>query len=159
MPINITTLSNTIPESDAIPEQAKKLKNTKKKIENKNTPVSFTYKNLTTNPEAINIAYDDLIKDHIECAFIDFRRVFTGKTPEKKIVWKGDVSELYYFIKLLYTEYKVLGDLKQMHWKIVANCFIFQNDEKIVPSNIRIQKKPIAEKKATFIEKVAKRFI
>ncbi len=54
-------------------------------------------------------------------------RLFTGKIPEEKILWIGDIDSFKYFIKLLEDEEKIykLGKKKTLTLK---NCFILQKN-------------------------------
>jgi len=106
---------------------------------------SFTYKKLSKNSESLNDLCDSLKKNKMiadDTTTIYFKKVFSGKEIAQPIVWVGNSSEFYYFIHLLYAEYKLVDDLKQKQWKVACQCFIQPDDIKFEPSKLRLLKKP-----------------
>ena len=72
----------------------------------------------------------------------DFKKVFSGKQITKHINWTGNSSELYYFIKLLHNDYRLVENMKQQHWKIACACFVQEDDTPFEYSKVRGLKKP-----------------
>jgi hypothetical protein len=106
---------------------------------------SFTYKKLSKNAESLNDLCDSLKKNKLiadDTTTINFKKVFSGKEIAQPIIWTGNPSELYYFIHLIYTEYKLVDDLKQKQWKVTCLCFIQPNGIKFESSKLRPLKKP-----------------
>jgi len=89
-------------------------------------PVSFEYINNSTQPDAIEDLYDNLKKNKFIHSKTDkriFRKLFSSRTPDKKIKWTGKISELYYFIILIHLRKKSIKPLGNDIWKVTANCF------------------------------------
>jgi hypothetical protein len=106
---------------------------------------SFTYKKLSKNAESLNDLYDCLKKNKLiadDTTTINFKKIFSGKEIAQPVIWTGNPSELYYFIHLIYTEYKLVDDLKQKQWKVACLCFIQPNGIKFESSKLRPLKKP-----------------
>lgn len=106
---------------------------------------SFTYKKLSTNVENLNDLGDCLKKNKLiadDTSTIIFKKIFSGKEISQPVVWTGNPSEFYYFIHLIYSEYKLVDDLKQKQWKVACLCFIQPNGIKFDPSKLRLLKKP-----------------
>ena len=89
-----------------------------------------------------------------------FNKIFSGEVVKTKVVWTGGISALYYFVKLICIDNKVVGDLNDQHWKVATKCFEL-NDEKnkgsFTPEKIKGSKKPKIlapkiEKAASFLE-------
>jgi hypothetical protein len=88
---------------------------------------SFTYKQLPTNPDKLTDLCDSLKKNNFiskDTKVSSFKKVFSGDEIKTPVIWTGNVSEFYYFIKLLYTKHKMVDDLKQNQWKVACICFI-----------------------------------
>lgn len=88
---------------------------------------SFTYKQFSTSPDKLTDLCDSLKKNNFiskETQLSSFRKIFSGEKIKTPIVWTGNVSEFYYFVKLLYTKHKLVADLKQNQWKVACKCFI-----------------------------------
>ncbi len=73
---------------------------------------------------------------------LDFTKLFTGKHPQKKILWTGSKGELKCFIDLLFSMKKIeMG--KNRKWKITANNFTLpQPYGDFSADNIKDAKKP-----------------
>lgn len=88
---------------------------------------SFTYKQFSTSPDKLTDLCDSLKKNNFiskETQLSNFRKIFSGDEIKTPVIWTGNVSEFYYFIKLLYTKHKLVADLKQNQWKVACKCFI-----------------------------------
>jgi len=106
---------------------------------------SFTYKKLSKNAESLNDLCDCLKKNKLiadDTSTINFKKVFSGKEIAQPVIWTGNPSEFYYFIHLIYSEYKLVDNLKQKQWKVACQCFIQPDDIKFDPSKLRLLKKP-----------------
>jgi len=106
---------------------------------------SFTYKKLSKNAESLNDLYDCLKKNKLiadDTTTINFKKIFSGKEIAQPVIWTGNPSEFYYFIHLIYSEYKLVEDLKQKQWKVACQCFIQPDGIKFDPSKLRHLKKP-----------------
>ena len=113
-----------LPDDNTTPIHTKAEPSVKKNA--KVIPVSFEYINHTTQPDAIDDLYDNLKKNRFIYAKTDkriFRKVFTARTPEKKIKWTGNISELHYFIKFIHLRNKSIQYLGNNIWKVTAKCF------------------------------------
>jgi len=53
-----------------------------------------------------------------------FRKIFSGEVIEKRVIWTGNRSELYYMVKRLYVDLKLVEDLKQQQWAVTVKCFV-----------------------------------
>jgi len=121
----------------------------KPKVKSKTKYHSFTYKNINTGLSQLTdlmnaLKRKVLIADDTELAV--FRKVFSGVSIENPIVWKGNISELSYFIKQLHNELKYVEDLKQQQWVVTINCFIQENGEQYNRKKLRTQKVPSTSK-------------
>ncbi len=88
---------------------------------------SFTYRQFSTSPDKLTDICDSLKKNNFiskETQLSNFRKIFSGDEIKTPVIWTGNVSEFYYFIKLLYTKHKLVADLKQNQWKVACKCFI-----------------------------------
>lgn len=106
---------------------------------------SFTYIHLSKSPDKLNDLCDSLKKFGLiagDTTFNHFKRIFLGKEIIQPAVWTGSPSEFYYFIRLIYTEYKLVGDLKQQQWKVACQCFVPALGSTFDFSAIRLLKKP-----------------
>ncbi len=108
-------------------------------------PDAYTYINFNTNISAIT----DLLEFLKKNAFIaedtrisDFRNIFNNKKPVSPIRWKGNLSELTHFIKLLHLEKKLILPLKNNVWKITAGLFIDAKGKIFDSSRFKGQKIP-----------------
>ncbi|SNR46035.1 hypothetical protein SAMN06265371_103230 [Lutibacter agarilyticus] len=71
-----------------------------------------------------------------------FRRIFSGEEVEVKIVWRGKISALSYFIKYLHNHSKKVEYLKQEHWEVTIDCFVMEDNEPLDRNKLRRAKKP-----------------
>lgn len=106
---------------------------------------SFSYKQLATNPDKLTDLHDSLKLHNFiaqSTTLANFKRVFSNKKIVTPIVWTGNLSELYFFIKLIYKEHKLVEDLKQKQWEITCICFVKQDGQPFERSKFRTQKRP-----------------
>jgi hypothetical protein len=106
---------------------------------------SFTYKQYDTNPDNLKDLHDSLKKNNFissETSLPAFKRIFSGKEVTTPIVWTGNLSELYYFIKLIHNDKKYVEDLKQKQWEVTCSCFVQENEIPFDRSKFRSQKRP-----------------
>lgn len=110
---------------------------------------SFTYINNLTGQSNLTALKESLISKGFianDTDLKDFRKVFSGETIEKPIVWTGKISELSYFIKQLHNELKFVKDLKQQQWLVAINCFVQENGEPYIRTRLKNQKVPTTSK-------------
>jgi len=74
----------------------------------------------------------ELRKNMIDNSLIDentnlskFIRIFSGKKVYNKVVWKGNKSQLHYFVKYLNSIHPSFIDKKDYKWEIAMKCFDF----------------------------------
>lgn len=88
---------------------------------------SFTYKQFIKHPDKLTDLCDSLKKNNFICKetqLSNFKKAFSGDEIKTPVIWTGNVSEFYYFIKLLYLKQNLVLDLKQNQWKVACKCFI-----------------------------------
>lgn len=88
---------------------------------------SFTYINNLTGQTQLTDLMNALKRKNLidnSTDLKDFRKVFSGETIEKPIVWTGNISELYYFISQLHNKLKLVVNLKQKQWEVTTICFV-----------------------------------
>lgn len=110
---------------------------------------SFTYINNLLGQSNLTGLKDSLIRKELiasDTDLKDFRKVFSGETIEKPIVWTGKISELHYFISQLHNKLKLVENLKQKQWEVAINCFIQENGEPYVRTKLKNQKVPATSK-------------
>lgn len=121
------------------------LTNKPKPKKNSNIQQSFKYLSFDTNPDAITNLRDSLIKNNFideNTKLTDFKKVFSGGEINSKIIWKGNISELSFFIKNLIMDKNSIQDLKLKHWKVTINCFVMDDESEITTANLRGAKLP-----------------
>ena len=106
---------------------------------------SFTYKQLPTNPDKLTDLWDSLKLNHFiskSTTLLNFKKVFSGNDIKTPIEWTGNISELFYFIKLIYSEHKLVYDLKQKQWEVTCLCFVDAEGKSFDRSKFRSLKRP-----------------
>mgnify|MGYP005819954657 CR=1 FL=1 len=106
---------------------------------------SFSYKQYNKNPQKLVDLWDSLKLNNFICdetPIASFKKVFSGTKISSPIVWTGNPSEFYYFIKLIHNDYELVKDLKQKQWKVACKCFINKNGDSFEPGRVRLLKKP-----------------
>lgn len=148
----ITEIPEIIPIEEDLP-----IENVKKST-SRNDNLSFLYKNLDTNPEAVTDLYNSL-RDVVrlidsQTRLTDFKKMFSGKAVVNPIIWTGTPTELYYFIKYIHNIQKSVEDAKKQQWKITCHCFIGENNVCFDKSKLKSLKDPNPQSIAK-IEKAA----
>jgi hypothetical protein len=131
--------SITIDANDTKPNNRSKV------LENEN--IGFKYIHFPTNPNNLNDLHNSLIKNkfiHPDTELALFKNVFSGKEIAEPIKWIGNPSEFFYFIKLIYTDHKLMGDLKQKQWDVAFRCFVDEEGNTFDKDKVRKSKKPQA---------------
>lgn len=55
--------------------------------------------------------------------------MFSGKEITTPIRWIGNRSELFYFIKLIYSDFELVERVGQRNWEITCHCFVQKNGD------------------------------
>lgn len=114
-----------------------------KKVEK---PHSFTYNYFITQMGQVTdlmnvLKKNKLIKADTELTY--FRKIFSGEEVINKIVWTGNISELYYFIKYLNNESGKIQKLKNdLLWFVAVKCFVLEDGIDINRTRLRKQQPP-----------------
>jgi hypothetical protein len=109
------------------------------------SPLSFTYKHIATYPEKLNDLRDILVKKNFiapQTNIRDFKKVFSGEEIKTKVIWTGNISELYFFIKYLHNDSQKVEYLKQKQWEVTLKCFQLNDSRVIDKTKLRSQKPP-----------------
>lgn len=106
---------------------------------------SFTLLDFDKSQDNLADAFDRLKNKefiHKETTLPTFKKVFSGKEISTPVRWIGNASDLYYFIKLIYSVNKLVKDLKQKQWDVACKCFVDQDGNAFDKDRIRLLKKP-----------------
>lgn len=125
------------------PEPVQKTKT--KKTETSIQFNSFFYKQFNTNPDKINDLWNSLKLNNFisdDTPLPTFKKIFSGKKPEEPIKWIGYNNALYYFIKLLHNDLKLVENLNHRHWEITCKCFVDKEGKTFEQSSFRGMKRP-----------------
>jgi len=109
------------------------------------TAKSFEYINFHKIPGNITFLFKDLKKlklIHKETSIKDFRIVFSGEDIINKIIWTGNISQLYHFIIYLHNKAKKVEYTKQKIWFITINCFVMSDGSVLKNRRLSAQKIP-----------------
>lgn len=82
---------------------------------------TFTYIDYAKNSDKLTDLCNSLKKGKFidqNTSLSDFKNIFSGKPVSTPILWNATPSDFYYFIKLIYTDYKCVIDLKQKQWVV-----------------------------------------
>lgn len=107
----------------------------------------FKYKEYDTDTLKLKLFYKELKAKkliHQKTKLKDLEKVFSGKDIGKPIIWNGNISELYYLIKMLHDKLKLVEDLKYQKWEVAVNCFLGPDETRYNKTNLRSQKDPKA---------------
>lgn len=119
--------------------------------ESNNSAESFTCVNYAKNGECVRDLYNCLlnIEKFIDKStkYIDFKKVFTGGIVTVPIKWIGKPTELYYFIKYIYTEKKYLANVNKQQWNITCKCFVDKDGNPFMPAKLKSLKTPAPDTK------------
>lgn len=106
---------------------------------------SFTYKQYNTNPDKLGDLWDSLKHNNFISAdtpLATFKKIFSGTEINNPVTWTGNISELFYFVKRIHKDLKLVSDLKQKQWQITCICFVDENGEPFERSKFRSLKRP-----------------
>lgn len=106
---------------------------------------SFTYKQYNTSPDKLGDLWDSLKLNNFISAdtpLATFKKVFSGSEINRPITWSGNISELFYFVKCIHNDLKLVEDLKQKQWQVTCICFVDENGEPFERSKFRSLKRP-----------------
>ncbi len=107
--------------------------------------MSFTYKGLAKESDKLNDLHDNLKKNNFiarDTTLVNFKKVFSGKEINTPIIWTGNQSDFYYFIKLIYSKHDLMEDLKQKQWKVACSCFLQLDGKPFDATKIKFMKTP-----------------
>ena len=110
---------------------------------------SFYYKKFQSSPENITDLWNNFkLNQWIpqETPLPTFRKIFSGKEIANPIKWLGNISELFYFIKLIYTVEELVERVGQRNWEITCNCFVDKNGNRFDRAKFKNQKIPVLSK-------------
>lgn len=106
---------------------------------------SFTYKQYNTSPDNLSDLWDSLKFNNFISAntpLATFKKVFSGTEINSPVIWTGNISELFYFVKRIHNDLKLVEDLKQKQWKVTCICFVDKDGEPFDSSKFRSLKRP-----------------
>jgi len=106
---------------------------------------SFFYKDFHKSPHKLGDLWDSLKLNNFICAdtpLATFKKVFSGTEIKTPVTWTGKISELYYFVKSIHTDFELVEDLKQKQWQVTCICFVNENGEPFDRSKFRTLKRP-----------------
>lgn len=106
---------------------------------------SFLYKQFNTNPDKINDLWDSLKLNNFICPdtpLPTFKKIFSGTEINTPVKWTGNISELFYFVKSIHNDFKLVEDMKQKQWQVTCICFVDENSEPFDRSKFRSLKRP-----------------
>ena len=133
----------------AISQSKNELIKESKKEDSSRNHKSFKYINIATGSSNLTDLMNRLKEKNLiadETALATFRKVFSGGSIDKPIVWTGNLSELSYLVKKLHNELKLVEDLKQEQWAVTINCFVDAKGELFDRNKLRWQKEPATSK-------------
>jgi len=105
---------------------------------------SFSYIQYYSAPSKLIDLFDSLKKFNFiaqDTSLTDFKKVFSGKEISKPVVWCGNPSDLYYFIKLICYDFKLVEKERQQ-WALACKCFTRVNGSLFDKEKLRTLKKP-----------------
>lgn len=106
---------------------------------------SFFYNEYNTNPDKLVDLWDSLKLNNFISAdtpLATFKKVFSGTEINTPVTWTGNISELFYFVKRIHKDLKLVSDLKQKQWQVTCICFVDENEELFDRSKFRSLKRP-----------------
>jgi hypothetical protein len=145
--IEIKDFDNIIEALGTAISQSKKelIKEPKKEVSSRN-PKSFKYINIATGSPNLTDLMKRLKEKNLianDTTLATFRKVFSGGSIDKPIVWNGNLSELSYLVKQLHNELKLVEDLKQKQWAVTINCFVDAKGQQFDRKKLKGQKVPV----------------
>jgi len=121
------------------------LKDTKPVNKTTNNNLSFTYKYYNSQLSQITDLMSALKKHNLivqETELTDFRAIFKGEGVAVKIVWKGSLGALSYFVKNLNSSGDKITDLNQEIWAVTIKCFKMEDGRELKANKLRTQQIP-----------------
>lgn len=106
---------------------------------------SFYYKQFNTNPDKLQDLWVSLKLNnfiHPDTHLSTFKKIFSGTEINIPVKWTGNISELFYFVKSIHNDLKLVEDLKQKQWQVTCHCFVDENGESFERSKFRSLKRP-----------------
>ena len=116
----------------------------KSKISN-NSLQSFTYNNFIVGQTNLTDLMNSLKRNNFiaeDTSLKHFRKAFSGRDINKKILWTGSISALSYFIKQLHNVSGKIKNTKQKQWDITIKCFQMSDGSTLDKTKLRTQKAP-----------------
>jgi hypothetical protein len=106
---------------------------------------SFFYKQYNTNPDKlqdlwVSLKHNNFI--HPDTHLSSFKKIFSGTEINTPITWTGLPSDLYYFIKRIHTDLKLVEYLKLKIWEVTVICFVDENGQPFQRNQFRSLKRP-----------------
>lgn len=92
-----------------------------------NVPHSFVYKKYPRNSDLLEELRNSMIKKGLideDTHLSRFKRIFSGEEVYHKVVWRGNKSQLYYFVKYL-NSHPSFEDKRDYKWEVAMKCFDF----------------------------------
>lgn len=108
---------------------------------------SFRYKHFDTKSDNLSDLLDSLKKNGFvaqDTGLRSFKKIFSGESIDKPVVWIGTIADLSYFIKTIHNTQKIVEDLKQKHWEITLKCFVDHEMQPFDREKLRTAKKPVS---------------
>ncbi len=136
-------LKNIIIENRSILNLASTLPKGKKT--SSKTIKSFKYLKYDKEPSNLTVLLNELKSLELinkDTKAKDFKKVFSGKDIINKIIWTGNISQLYHFIIYLHNKAKKVEDTKQKQWFITINCFVMYDGTILKNSKLKSQQSP-----------------
>lgn len=106
---------------------------------------SFFYKQFNTNPDKLQDLWDSLKLNNFintDTSLSTFKKIFSGKEITTPVIWTGNNSELFYFVKSIHNDLELVENLKQKQWQIACLCFVDENGKSFNRTNLRTLKRP-----------------
>jgi hypothetical protein len=118
---------------------------------------SFTYKKIEDQREQLTDLWNNLKLNNFiseDTTLANFRKVFSGREISTPVRWIGNISELFYFVKLFYTVHQLVENEGQKNWEITCNCFVDESGNPFNRTQFRNLKAP--KRTGSKIEKAVK---
>ena len=84
-----------------------------------------------------------------------FRKIFSGEIilANEKISWTSSLSELRYFISLLYKKYQVVEKVSGGFWQVAAKCFTYKGTA-ITGPQIKNNREALLPERESYLNKI-----
>lgn len=116
----------------------------------KESGFSFTYKQFNKSQAKLSDLFNGMKKNNLiakDTSITNFKKIFSGNEISNPVIWTGNASELYYFVKLLHNDYELVNNLNQQQWKVTCKCFLSDKSEPFNPDKLKSLKIPKATAK------------